>query len=610
MRKVERVLLHVMHQDPTVVVESGGAIWAIQPVIATSRAGFRDGPACDRVAVVDLPAPGGHKDPPVKLVQQWTSYNKVWHYDVPSPIVPGGRRAGWSRGPATVELRDIYETESGRGFIKVSTFGTVVRTIGLIEDPVILGKRVRWAFGDGPILVISDAGRLENAFYDRGSHSLQFFAYDRPETGRRYYTALSQDIITHEVAHALIDGIAPDLYDAGSPQSLAIHESVADMTAVMIGLRSRDPYQSRPEPEVALRSLLTSSRYSRVAEEFGRSRGAVDALRDAANDRTLDRRVRAPEKTVDRLSPHSLGQVLTGALFSVLRSAMTGALDDLVAERPNAQIQVSGKDAYHDPFRMAALYAVNRVGSMIFKGMEWLPPGEVTFADAVRAMLAADQVHHSDLPAERNTLKAECARRGIAARAALGSETSVSEPYRLKISPQTLLNDAEKARRFVAAHRDRFGIPLRSVEVTTRRSAVLTQPLLQERHVLETFTVDPAEPATSVYDQIVILKVAWWERHTLNLPQVGASTGEYKTGVSIVLDHQGQLLALLHATSDARFIEDRTDYLRRLVDQSMLVTSDTASESEDVRQVRADLDERILRLAGALRALHPPDGSH
>ena len=168
----------------------------------------------------------------------------------------------------------------------MSVFGTVLHAIAFVEDPVVLGHPVAWAFGSRQILVVPCAGDLDNAFYHRPSRSLQFYSYDIA-SGHALHTALSQDIVTHEASHALIDGIAPDLY-AVSPESLAIHESVADLTAAMISLRSRDPGRRRPSPAAAGEAVLRSSRYSRIAEELGRSRGRGDSFRDAINDRTLN----------------------------------------------------------------------------------------------------------------------------------------------------------------------------------------------------------------------------------------------------------------------------------------------------------------------------------
>src|SRR6185295_18081466 len=116
--------------------------------------------------------------------------------------------------------------ELSPGVLSVSVFGTVHKVISLFEEPDTLGRRIDWAF-DGPqLLVVPRAGDTANAFYERYSRSLQFFHVDRPGVGR-VYTAASQDIVAHETGHAVLDAIAPDLYDAVTPQSLAMHEAIA-----------------------------------------------------------------------------------------------------------------------------------------------------------------------------------------------------------------------------------------------------------------------------------------------------------------------------------------------------------------------------------------------
>ena len=206
---------------------------------------------------------------------------------------------------------------------------------------MILGRRVEWAFPGTQILVVPRAGDLDNAFYHRPSRSLQFFSFEWPSRPDQVvHTALSQDIVTHETAHALIDGIARDLYDAVDPQSLAIHESVADMTASMVTLRNRERL-GQHTPEASMDEFMRSSRYSRVAEEFGRSRGDARSLRDAVNRRTLHPLARRPDRVVDPLSPHALSEVMTGALFAVLVRSVT--------ESPPPQIQGQPVSRSRDP---------------------------------------------------------------------------------------------------------------------------------------------------------------------------------------------------------------------------------------------------------------------
>ena len=123
---------------------------------------------------------------------------------------------------------------------------------------MILGRRVEWALPGTQILVVPRAGDLDNAFYRRPRRSLQFFSFKWPSRPDQVvHTALSQDIVTHETAHTLIDGIAHDLYDAVDPQSLAIHESVADMTASMVTLRNRERL-GQHTPEASMDEFMRS----------------------------------------------------------------------------------------------------------------------------------------------------------------------------------------------------------------------------------------------------------------------------------------------------------------------------------------------------------------
>ena len=53
---------------------------------------------------------------------------------------------------------------------------------------------------------------MGEAFYERESHSLQFFHFPSKSPTNALttvYTSLSHDIVSHECGHAILDGIAP-----------------------------------------------------------------------------------------------------------------------------------------------------------------------------------------------------------------------------------------------------------------------------------------------------------------------------------------------------------------------------------------------------------------
>ena len=172
-------------------------------------------------------------------------------------------------------------------FNQISVFGTVLKTISMFEEEDTLGRPLTWAFDAPQLLVVPRAGEWANAFYERESHSLQFF-YFHPETNpsQTVHTSLSHDIVAHETGHAILDGILPDLYHAISPQSLALHEAVADLTALVMAFRCRTLCQMVLDQTGG--SIEHSEAFSGIAEEFGTARdprGRPIFLRNLLNRR-------------------------------------------------------------------------------------------------------------------------------------------------------------------------------------------------------------------------------------------------------------------------------------------------------------------------------------
>ena len=173
------------------------------------------------------------------------------------------------------------------------------------------------------------AGEWANAFYERGTRSLQFFSFVGT-AGGRVHTALSRDIVAHECGHALLDAVVPSLYDSSTPQSVAIHEAVADLVAVLMALDSEPTAGGGAGAQRATRSTGENA-FNAIAEEFGMARpsatAARRALRDLKNDETLS--------TLAGARPHILSTLLSGIFYDTLSFIFATRFE--AEQRPDAE---------------------------------------------------------------------------------------------------------------------------------------------------------------------------------------------------------------------------------------------------------------------------------
>lgn len=317
---------------------------------------FLDGPACRRLAVVDF-------DPATGLP-----------LPAPAAFVPAkDSRVMSGSYPTTVD-------RSAPQSLAINAFGTAFRTIQMFEGADALGRRVTWAFPGEQLLIVPRAGQWANAFYERETRSLQFFWFPRPD-GQPVYTALSRDIVAHECGHALLDAVVPSLYNGSTPQSIAIHEAVADVIAILMAL------DSKKLREAVLKrtgnDLNQQNPFNRIADEFGMARpgpGGVErrALRELKNDATMT--------TLRRARPHELSTLLSAIFYDALAAIFQRLLD-----RENAA-PVGRQSRTPEAAANRALGTAQIIfRRLLLRGIDYLPPGELTFADVGRATLAADE---------------------------------------------------------------------------------------------------------------------------------------------------------------------------------------------------------------------------
>lgn len=372
-----KVKLPLMIQD-AVSAEMKGLTRMVESKEFDNEQFFIAGPVTERVAILDFDPESGQLRPGVPFSKPVDGRRGTYEVTIPKPHAPPSPE-----------------------FISVNVLATILRTLEIAEDESALGRKVTWAFDAPQLLVIPRAGEAANAYYHRDSHSLQFFYFRAPD-GRTIYTALSRDIIAHETAHAILDAIAPDLLNAVTPESLALHEAFADIVAAFMSMDSRSLVEAVMEQTGGDLEAFSITAFSQVAEEFGKERYARHGLRDLLGFVTMDK--------VVTVEPHELSLVLSSALYKVFMKTFKTRLEELVAEEDDKfsdpRFSLSGK---------AVFEAAHQLSRTCFRALDYLPPGEVSFRDFGRAFIAADKVAFPEDKYEfyRDFLRQAFKKRGI-----------------------------------------------------------------------------------------------------------------------------------------------------------------------------------------------------
>jgi len=201
-----------------------------------------------------------------------------------------------------------------------------------------------------------------NAFYSRSQGCLKFGDFIPNGGADRVFTCRSFDIVSHETAHAVLDGIKPLWLQADAPpQTGGLHEAFGDLTAIFLALSQLDQCEAviaQTKADLHDKSFLTD-----IAEQFGLALGNSSGLRNADNDLRLSQA---------GTQVHAISQVFTGAIYDVLA--------DLFAHERDPEREDDAAVLH----RVAGYLAGTLVRALIAA-----PDAAATFADVVNAMLQA-----------------------------------------------------------------------------------------------------------------------------------------------------------------------------------------------------------------------------
>jgi len=346
-------------------------------------------------------------------------------------------------------------------------------------------------------------------------------------------------------------------------------------------------------------SIANTSAFSGIGAEFASASdpgGRQLFLRDLNNVKSL--RADAGENRVSAVEPHDLSEVLGGSLYAVMRKIYDAVWRSEARDSPDPS-----------PFASRSLYiAAERFKRMILRALDYLPPGEVSFADYGRAILASDQASYPDARdgEPRDWIRREFVDRGIVesakelevetnveskAIAGLDLDTLASSDWR-PTSSRTATGPSSRSRR---GSRSTSGPGSTSPSSTTSET---TEPIPRRR----------ARGYRKIKVRELIFKVKWDVQEPSGLGRGFPSRRKVTRGTTLAIDWDRRIIrARLTSDGTEERRADRDEFLRRLVARGDLRFDGEALGPDGhplPSVILAEALDGVMSVRGASRLMH------
>ncbi len=246
---------------------------------------------------------------------------------------------------------------------------------------------------DHRLRLIPRAFRDSNAYYDREAGTVELgwqkaerFATGRSQPGGHVFLALSRDVVTHEITHALLDGLRPNFLRPTHPDVPALHEGFSDLVAIFLHFTQRDIVAAAIE---RTQGRVDTDQLAAIGRQFGFD--LIDGrspLRTAVHSTTWDSPVPEAHTYEHQDEEHDLGSVLVSACFEAFRrifEAKTSRLRHVFAayqgRLPSEGVELLARDAC----QLAGQFL-----NILIRAIDYCPSHHCTFGEYLRAMITAD----------------------------------------------------------------------------------------------------------------------------------------------------------------------------------------------------------------------------
>jgi hypothetical protein len=246
----------------------------------------------------------------------------------------------------------------------------------------------------------------QNAYFDGEALKFGYFesSQESPFAGALTFTCLAQDVIAHELTHAILAGMGfwgrvTEVSGSGETASeldiLAFHEAFADLIPLFQRFWKSDVLAAQI---ASVRGKLDEhSPLGAVGLQMSQAMGlGPDGLRNALG-KTVDGQWR-PRQPDPKLyytvkEPHERGDILVGAIFEAFKKVFESRVSDLrrIATKgsgllPEGAIHPDLVNRFTDEAAKSARHLLD----MCIRALDYLPPVNITFGDYIRAIITAD----------------------------------------------------------------------------------------------------------------------------------------------------------------------------------------------------------------------------
>ncbi|MGI4880005.1 MAG: hypothetical protein ACRYG4_21230 [Janthinobacterium lividum] len=366
--------LQIYAFDPSLAIDNATAAFATATVSVPWRepydAPFEAGPVNEYLEVVDVDPESGAYYQPVDL-------------DDPYLLATDG----------------YPPSESNPQFHQQMAFAVASYTIQTFEKA--LGRRVLWSASSidfayvQRLRIYPHALRARNAYYSPAKKALLFGYYPEPNPADVYavkdmwvFGCLSHDIVAHETSHAILDGINSRFIEDSAPDSLAFHEGLADIVALLQRFTFADAVRSEIGRHVG--TLDSPTLLSGLARQFGLASQRTDGLPPGPLRDAVVKDKGTPVDLSNFTEAHQRGARLLSAVYAAFIEIYRIEADKILQIAVPVALGMPLDPRVVDRLAGEAVEAASHLLTMCIRALDYLPPSTVDFGDYLRAIVTAD----------------------------------------------------------------------------------------------------------------------------------------------------------------------------------------------------------------------------